>query len=116
MEGCPSKENTPGRPRENFMLCHWKSKVAILQEGPELLPRCDQCGMHMQASRIFKHRHLDKCHKLTERQIWRRDVEMVARCGEMEFNLDREEGDERVENVLTFRYMGRHLDCSLLQA
>ena len=35
---------------------------------------------------------------------------MAARCGEMEFNLDEEEGDKRVENVLTFRYMGRHLE------
>ena len=28
----------------------------------------------------------------------------------MEFNLDGEEGDKRVENVPTFRYMGRPLD------
>ena len=28
----------------------------------------------------------------------------------MEFNLDGEEGDERVENVPTFRYLGRPLD------
>ena len=28
----------------------------------------------------------------------------------MEFNLDGEEGDERVENVMTFRYLGRPLD------
>ena len=28
----------------------------------------------------------------------------------MEFNLDREEGDERVENVPNFRYLGRPLD------
>ena len=35
---------------------------------------------------------------------------MAARCGEMEFNLDGEEGDERVENVPTFQYMGQPLD------
>ena len=102
VEGCPSKGKTPGRIREHFMLCHWKLKVAILQEGPELLPRCDQCGMYMQAARLFKHRYLDKCHKSTERRIWQRDVEMAARCWEMEFNLDREEGNERLENVPTF--------------
>ena len=39
-----------------------------------------------------------------------RDVEMAARCGEMEFNIDGGEGDERVENVPTFQYMGRLLD------
>ena len=44
-----------------------------------------------------------------ERQIQRRDVEMAAMCGEMEFNLDGDEGDERVGNVPTFRYMGQPL-------
>ena len=32
---------------------------------------------------------------------------MAARCGEMEFNLYREEVDEIVENVPTFCYLGR---------
>ena len=29
-------------------------------------------------------------------------MEIAARCGEIEFNLDGEEGDEIVENVPTF--------------
>ena len=66
--------------------------------------------MHIQAVRLFKHRKLDKCHKLTEIWIRRRDAEMAARCGEMEFNLDGEEGDERVENVTTFLYLGLPLE------
>ena len=84
--------------------------MAILQEGPEPLMRCDQCGMHIQADRLFKHRQLDKCHKSMERRIRRRDVDMAAMCGEMEFNLDGEEGDERVGNVPIFQYLGRPLD------
>ena len=35
---------------------------------------------------------------------------MEASCGEMEFILYGEEGDERVENVPNFRYLGRPLD------
>ena len=35
---------------------------------------------------------------------------MAARCGEMEFNIDGEEGDERVENVPISRYLGQPLD------
>ena len=72
MEGCPARTKTLGRLRENFMFQHKKSKVAILQEGPEPLPRCDQCGMHMPEVRIFKHRKFDKCHKATERgrEVW----------------------------------------------
>ena len=110
MEGCLAKAKTRGRLREHLMFRHWKSKVAIFQEGPEPLPRCDQCGMHMQAARLFKHRRSEKCHKFTEIRIRQRDVEMAARCGEMEFNLDGEEGYQRVENVLNFQYLGRLLN------
>ena len=35
---------------------------------------------------------------------------MADRCGEIEFNLDGEEGDNRVDNVPTFLYLGRPLD------
>ena len=63
VEGCPAKAKTLGRLREHFMFRHWKFKVTILQEGPEPLPRCDQCGMHMQAARLFKHWQSDKFHK-----------------------------------------------------
>ena len=64
----------------------------------------------MQAARLFKHQDLDKCHISTEIRLQRRDVEMAARCGEMEFNIDRKEGEDRLENVPTFRYLGLPLD------
>ena len=69
VEGYPTRAKNLGRLRELFMFRHWKSKVAILQEGTEPLPRCDQCGMHMPEARLFKYRQLDKCHKLTERKL-----------------------------------------------
>ena len=81
-----------------------------MQEGPELLLRCDKCGTHMQADRIFKHWHLEKFHKLTKRKLRWRDVEMAARCGEMEFSIYGEEGDEILENITTLRYLGIPLD------
>ena len=37
-------------------------------------------------------------------------MEVVARCGEMDFNLNGEEEDKIVENVPTLRYVGRPLD------
>ena len=52
-----------------------------------VLPRCDQCGIHMPAARTFKHRKTENCNKVTERRIQRSDLEMSARCGEMEFSL-----------------------------
>ena len=102
MEGCPANAKKPVRLREHFMFRHWKSKVAILQEVPETLPRCDQCGMNIQETRLFKYWQSDKYHKSTERRLRRRDVDMATRCEKMEFNLDGEEGDERVENVPNF--------------
>ena len=60
VEGCLAKEIHPGKLREQFMFCHWKLKVDIFQEGPELLLRCDQCRMYMQATRLFKHWQSDK--------------------------------------------------------
>ena len=64
----------------------------------------------MQAAIFFKHWQSYKCLKSTERRLRRRDVEMAARCGEMEFNLDGEEGDKIVDNLPTFRYLGQSLD------
>ena len=87
VEGFPERAKTPGILGENFMYGQWKSKVAIMQEVPELLPRCEKCGMHMPAANIFKHRQSEKCHKATERRLRRRDVEMAARFWEMELSL-----------------------------
>ena len=42
VDGCPERPNSPGGLMEHFMYQHWKSKVAILQEGMEPLPRCAQ--------------------------------------------------------------------------
>ena len=64
----------------------------------------------MQAVRIFKYKNSDKCHKSIEKSLQQRDVDMAARCGEMEFSLDGEEGDERVENVPTFQYLVQPLE------
>ena len=44
--------------------------------------------MHMPESRMLKHRQADKCNKMIERKIKRRDVEIAARCGKMEFSLE----------------------------
>ena len=35
---------------------------------------------------------------------------MSARCGEMEFSLYREDGDDMMEGVATFKYIGETLD------
>ena len=37
-------------------------------------------------------------------------MEMEARCGDMEFGMYEEEGDEMIEGVAKFKYLGRTLD------
>ena len=41
----------------------------------------------MPEARMFKKIQTDKCNKETERRPIQRDVDMEARCGEMEFSL-----------------------------
>ena len=64
----------------------------------------------MPAARLFKHRQMDKCNKTMERQLRRINVDMAARCGNMEFSMYREEGYNMVEGVANFKYMGQTLD------
>ena len=71
--------------------------MEILQEGPKLLPRCDQFKMHIPVAKLFKHRRTYRCNKAMERQIRQRDVEMVERCVYMEFSLYGGEGEDIVE-------------------
>ena len=60
----------------------------------------------MPATSLFKHINTDKFNEATERQLRRRYVEMVARCGKMEFILYGEEGYGMVEGLETFKYLG----------
>ena len=48
-----------------------------MQEVPETIPRCDQCGMHMPEARLFNHSQKYKYNKAIERRLHRRDVEMA---------------------------------------
>ena len=59
--GCPvdvclARVNNLGIIRVYFMYWNWKANVAIIQEGPESLPMCLHCGMHMPEARLIKHR------------------------------------------------------------
>ena len=89
VEGCLERGKKPGRLCEHFVYCHWKYRVAIIQEGPNPLPRFDRCGMHMQADRLFDYKNMAKCDRAMKRRLRRRDVEMAVRCDEVEFSMYR---------------------------
>ena len=78
--GCPSVAHRVGRLRENFMYHHFISKVAVVQEGMETLPRYDLCGMHMPTGRLINNRKTARCDKNTQMRWSRRDVEIAVRC------------------------------------
>ena len=54
--GCTEKAHISGRMRGNFMYGHFRSKVAVLQEGSEPLPQCGMCGMHILAGWMIKYK------------------------------------------------------------
>ena len=89
---------------------HWKSKVSIIREGQEPLPRCDHCGMHIPVAWMIKHRRKERCNKATEMWIRWRDVEMSEKCEDIYFSLYGREGLVLVELVTTFKYMRQPLD------
>ena len=62
----------------------------------------------MYSSMLVKHGQTDKCNKSTDRRLRRIDVEMAARCDDMDFSMYREEN--MVEGLATFKYIGRTLD------
>ena len=64
----------------------------------------------MSIAKLLNHRQTDKFNQATERRLRQRDVDMAARCGEMDLSMEGGEGYERVEGVATFRYLGRPLD------
>ena len=63
----------------------------------------------MSIAKLLNHRQTDKFNQATERRLRQRDVEMAARCGEMDLSMEGGEGYERVEGVATFRYLVRPL-------
>ena len=102
VDGCPVRENNPGRFREHFMHWNWKARVVIIQEGPEPITRYHHYEMHMPAARQIKYIRTARCDKATDMWLIPRHVEMGENCGEMEFRLYGREGGELVEGVVNF--------------
>ena len=82
---CPSIVQIAGRLREHFMYPHFQSKVVVVQEGSEPLPRCYLCGIHMLAGRFIRHRRTARCKNNTQIRWQIKDVAIAARCLEATF-------------------------------
>ena len=53
--------------------------MAVVQEGVELLPNCDLCGMHMPEGRLIRHQRTVRCDKNTHIRWRRRDAAVASR-------------------------------------
>ena len=92
---CPVVVYSAGRIRENFMYRHFRSNVAVVQEGVEPLPHCDLCRIHhIPAGWIIKHWSTAQCDKNSQIWWWGRYVAIVDECSEENFSLT---GDYGVE-------------------
>ena len=63
VDRCLARAHNPGRLRVHFMYQKWYSRVAILQEVPAPLLRCNHCGIHMPESQLDNHRRKARCAK-----------------------------------------------------
>ena len=68
---------------DNFMYRHWKYKIVIIQEILTQLPRWDQYGVKIPTARLVRHSQMASFNRSTDIRIWRRDVEIFQRMGDM---------------------------------
>ena len=109
VEGCSARDHTPGRLQQQFMCQHVKAKLAILKEGSGPLPWCPIFGMHMHAEKMTRHQRTYRCNRATEMQLWKRDMEISQREGEMKFRFHNREDDPLSKGVRQFQYLGKTL-------
>ena len=76
---------------KHFMYSHFRSNVAVVQEGTEALPRCDLYVMHMPAGRLTRHRNTACGNKNTQMRCRRQYVAIAGRYAEATFSLTGEE-------------------------
>ena len=53
--------------------------MTVVQDGDEMLPRCDLYGMQMPEGRLVRHPQAQICNKKTQIRWQRRDVEITSR-------------------------------------
>ena len=81
--------------------------VAVVQEGKDLLPRCDLCVMHMPP-----YRKTARCDRNTHMRWRRRGMTITSKSSDATFSLTGEDEAECIEGVGRFKYLGRLLDRS----
>ena len=81
------------------MYIHRKSQAEILREGSPPLPQRQKCGMHMPMAKLIWHQRTDRRNQETDMRLWRQDVDLSQRAGDMKFSLHVREEYPLVEGV-----------------
>ena len=92
------------------MYRHFFAWIALVQERMDPLPRCDFCGMNMPAGRLLKKQRKKRCNQNTQIRWRSKDVANASRCKGVKFSLAGEDYANFIEEVETFKYLGRILD------
>ena len=58
---CTTVAHSAGHLRDHFMYRHFHSRVAMVQEGKEPLPRCIVCGTHIPSGRLINYQRIIQC-------------------------------------------------------
>ena len=88
------------------MFRQFRSRIAVVQEGREPLPRCDMYKIHMPAGRLIRHLRTARCDQNMQMRLRRWDVEIAAKCVGATFSLTGYDGAECFEGVYSFKYLG----------
>ena len=79
-----------------------------MQEGKDPLTH----GIHMSERRLIKHRRTTNCFKNIDMRLRQRYVSIKIRCTYMKFSLMVEEGEETIDGLEVFNYLGRIMEHS----
>ena len=112
MQGFLSVAHIVGWMRENFMYRHLFTCIAVVKEEREPLTCCDLCGMDMTVGRPLKHQQTKRCDRDMQMRWQRKDVTIASQYEGVTFSLTGKDDAECIEEVETFKYLGRILERS----
>jgi Reverse transcriptase (RNA-dependent DNA polymerase) len=105
---CPAHFQNAAALRSHFHFRHWKDIIHILEEGPNPLPRCPNCLIFCTNAHTAEHQHTENCIPGTirhHRRLQQYHNEIAEQTAIMI-------NEQPVENVNTFKYLGRHLSAT----
>jgi hypothetical protein len=107
VEGCNERLCNRDSLRRHFVYRHFADTICILEEGPQPLPKCELCGMHISRS-ASRHRTSQTCLDGQARRAHRDARERVRLARERVFSVN----GIPLPRVDTFKYLGRPLSST----